>query len=132
MIFNTFIVGFLFAITPTIKSNILLHEIKKEEIILYSNIISTLFIFLLNKKFIVQKEIIYNYKLLILLVSLSVISYTYNNILSDLFSKFDSSKVMILIKCFETIFLLVLSNSKITFKKIIAVLLIIIGSILYL
>jgi hypothetical protein len=38
---------------------------------------------------------------------------------------------MILIKCFETIFLLVLSNSKITFKKIIAVLLIIGGSILY-
>lgn len=132
MILNSFIVGFLFAITPTIKSNILLHKIQKEEVILYSNIISTLFIFLFNKKFMLQKDIIYNYKLLILLVALSVISYTYNNILSDLFKKFDSSQVMILIKCFETIFLFLLSNSKITIKKVLSILFIIIGTFLYL
>lgn len=132
MILNSFIVGFLFAITPTIKSNILLHKIQKEEVILYSNIISTLFIFFFNKKFMLQKDIIYNYKLLILLIALSVISYTYNNILTDLFQNFDSSQVMILIKCFETIFLFLLSNSKITIKKILSILLIIIGTLLYL
>lgn len=132
MILNSFIVGFLFAITPLIKSNILLHKIQKEEVILYSNIISTLFIFIFNKKFILQKDIIYNYKLLILLVTLSVISYTYNNILSDLFTKFDSSKVMIIIKCFETIFLFLLSDSKFSIKKIISLFLIITGTVLYL
>ena len=132
MILNSFIVGFLFAITPTIKSNILLHKIQKEEVILYSNIISTLFIFLFNKKFILQKDIIYNHKLIILLVSLSVISYTYNTILSDLFSKFDSSQVMIIIKCFETIFLFLLSNSKFTLKKILSLAMIVAGTVLYL
>lgn len=132
MILNSFIVGFLFAITPMIKSNILLFQIEKEELILYSNIISILFIFLFNKKFVLQKEIIYNYRLLILLVILSVISYTYNNLLSDLIKNFDSSKVMILIKCFETIFLFLLSNSKITFKKIFSIIFIVVGTLLYL
>ena len=132
MILNSFIVGFLFAITPTIKSNILLHKIQKEEVILYSNIISTLFIFLFNKSIMLKKDIVYNYKLLILLVALSVISYTYNNILADLFKNFDSSQVMILIKCFETIFLFLLSNSKITIKKVLSVLFIIAGTFLYL
>ena len=132
MILNSFIVGFLFAVTPIIKSNILLFPIEKEELILYSNIISILFIFIFNKKFVLQKEIIYNYRLLILLVVLSIISYTYNNILSDLIKNFDSSKVMILIKCFETIFLFLLSNSKITLKKITSIIFIVIGTLLYL
>lgn len=132
MILNSFIVGFLFAVTPLIKSNILLFPIEKEELILYSNIISILFIFIFNKKFVLQKEIIYNHKFLLLLIILSVISYTYNNLLSDLIQNFEPSKVMILIKCFETIFLFLLSNSQITLKKISSIICIIVGTLLYL
>lgn len=131
MILNSLIVGFLFAITPLIKSNILLHDIQKEEIILYSNIISTLLLFLFNSKFILKKDIMYNHKLVILLIVLSVISYTYNNILSDLFKKFEPSSVMIIIKCFETIFLFILSKNKVTLKKLCSIFLIIIGTIMY-
>ena len=128
MLLKSSIVGFCFAVTPFIKKEIM-RLINKEEMFLYSNIVSLLFLLIINQKKISYSEI--NCRTIFLIFLISFISYYYNYTLNDLLTKFNPSKVMIIIKSFETLFLFILSSQNYSLKNMISVLIILSGSYIY-
>ena len=130
------IVGVIFAITPAIKKNIL-NDLTKDEFSIYGSLIFIAILFLVSRfKGGLQFKTISSHKLITcgLLILSSGLVFVYSDILNDLINEYSADSVMLNIKAVETVILFLIAclfSSAFTFKKLVGLILILLGSYVY-